>query len=346
MTLPEYEAGWRSQRPSWPGEKSRGAHDLGKGIVCPVFGPRLMARGFCVKKGTLHYWVTQPKNRRLRMAAIDFLNPAPLMWDFEHEPERSLLLDRYLIDYTTPANCALQLKSEEADLGLVPIAALATAPSWLIVPGCTVASLDSVRSILLVVRPAGGVHAVRKIAADTSSLTSVAYTRILFDLFWKTPVKFLAHAPDLEAMLTIADAAMLIGDPALLALEKRELREQRTGERLLYLDLGHEWNSFTGLPWISAVWAVRAEALQTTGMSAEALIHDLQSSRDHGLKHVEDLVREWSGRIAVPAATIRTYLTNNIHYILDDACLRGLQEFFRCSAACGALPSAPPLRFL
>jgi chorismate dehydratase len=299
-----------------------------------------------VKEGTLHYWVTEQQNRRLRMAAIDFLNPAPLMWDFEHEPERRRLLERYAIHSTTPANCARQLESGEADLGLVPVAALATAPSWSIVPGCTIASLDSIRSILLVVRPSGGVHAVRTIAADTSSLTSTVYTRILFELFWKIPIEILAHPPDLEAMLSAADAAMLIGDPALLALEDRELRERRTGERLSYVDLGHEWHKFTGLPWISAVWALRPEALLRTGLSAETLVHDLQASRDRGLKHIEDLVQEWSGRIAVPATTIRDYLTSNIHYVLDEACWRGLQEFYRRAAACGALPAPPDLHFL
>ena len=239
------------------------------------------------------------------MAAIDFLNPAPLMWDFEHEPERSRLLDRYAIAYTTPANCAAQLAAGKADLGLVPIAAYASTPSLVIVPGCAIASLDHVRSILLVVRPENGIAGVRRVAMDDSSLTSCAYTRILFERFWKTPAEFVAYPPDLEAMLAGADAALLIGDPALLALEGRDSREQRTGERLLYLDLAHEWRALTGLPWISAFWALRRDAIDETGTDPETLILDLQQSRDHGLEHVEDLVREWSARIAVPAATIR-----------------------------------------
>jgi chorismate dehydratase len=87
------------------------------------------------------------------MAAIHFLNPAPLMWDFEHEPGRSDLRERYQIGYTTPSRCAAELAAGEADIGLVPVAAYATTPSLLVVPGCTVAALDRVRSIILVVRP-------------------------------------------------------------------------------------------------------------------------------------------------------------------------------------------------
>ena len=284
--------------------------------------------------------------RRLRMAAIAFLNPAPLMWDFEHEPESSSLQQRYQIDYTMPSACAAQLAANEADIGLVPVAAYATTPELRIVPGCAVAALDRVRSILLVVRPPGEIDAVRVVAADTSSRTSFAYTRILFDRLWKVPAVFVPHPPDLERMLAVADAALLIGDPALLALQDKEAREARTGQRLLYLDLAHEWHALTGLPWVSAFWALRPGALEETGMPARELVEDLQSSRDHGMANVEALVAEWATRIAVPAATIRFYLTNNIHYLLDENCLSGLQLFFRYAAECGALPPAPPLNML
>jgi chorismate dehydratase len=280
------------------------------------------------------------------MAAIHFLNPAPLMWDFEHEPERSERRLRYQIGYTTPSGCAEELAAGEADIGLVPVAAHATTPSLMIVPGCTVASLDRVRSIILVVRAQQGIDGVRTVAADTSSRTSYAYTRILFEIFWKVPVDFISLAPDLESMLKVADAALLIGDPALLALEDKDGRLERTGEQLLYLDLAHEWHNFTGLPWISAFWAVRAGAFEETGTSAAQLVRDLQASRDHGLEHLEDLAEEWSTRIEVPRETIRFYLTNNIHYLLDDACLRGLDAFYRLAAECGALPEAPPLTML
>jgi chorismate dehydratase len=280
------------------------------------------------------------------MAAIHFLNPAPLMWDFEHEPRRSDLRERYQIGYTTPSRCARELAAGEADIGLVPVAAHATTPSLLIVPGCAIAALDRVRSIILVVRAGQGISEVRTVAADTSSRTSYAYARILFCTFWKVPAEFVPHPPVLESMLAVADAALLIGDPALLALEDKDAREARTGERLLYLDLAHEWHGFTGLPWVSAFWAVRQGALEETGERVENLVADLQASRDHGLAHVEDLAEEWSERIAVPRDTIRFYLSNNIHYILDEACLRGLDLFYRLAAECGVLPAAPALTML
>lgn len=268
------------------------------------------------------------------------------MWSFEHEPDRSRLAERYALTSDTPAECAAKLASGEADIGLVPAAALASMPSLQVIPGCVIASRDRVRSITLVLREETGIQGVRRVALDTASRTSAAYTRILFARHWKTQPEFVPHAPDLEAMLRVADAALLIGDPALLALEDRRAREQRSGERLLYLDLAHEWHAFTGTVWISAFWGVRPEATGDGRASPAQVIEDFQRSRDAGLIHIDDLSEEWSTRIAVPRATIRTYLSENIWYMLDEACLEGLELFYRYGAECGALPAAPALRFL
>jgi chorismate dehydratase len=283
---------------------------------------------------------------RLRVSAIHFLNPAPLMWSFDHEPERSRLAERYELSSDTPAECAVKLESGDADIGLVPVAALAFQPDLAVIPGCTIASRDAVRSIILVVREEVGIAGVRRVALDTASRTSAAYTRILFALHWKTQPEFVAHPPYLGAMLRKADAALLIGDPALLALEDRIARERRTGERLLYLDLAHEWHRLTGTVWVSAVWAVRPEAIAASAMDAAQVVEDFQDSRDAGLAHIDDLADEWATRIAVPRATIRTYLSDNIWYQLDERCLEGLRLFYRYGVECGALPLQPTLRFL
>lgn len=287
----------------------------------------------------------RPQNHPLRIAAIDYLNPAPLMWDFEHSPMQATLAQRYSIHRTTPANCARELASGQADIGLIPAAAYAHHPELAIIPGCAIASLDRVRSILLVVR-AGALHTVKSVAADTSSRTSLAYAEILFRKYWKpnAPVEFLQHPPNLDLMLANADAALLIGDPALLALEDQPARLSRSGEHLQYLDLAHEWRKHTGLAWVSAFWAVRPESLH--GLSASEVVEDFQHSRDAGLAHTDDLVAEWTPRIAIPPQTIKTYLTQNIHYILDEDCLTGLRGFYQAGADCGVLPPAPHLRLL
>jgi chorismate dehydratase len=294
----------------------------------------------------------------LRVAAISFLNPAPLMWDFEHPPRATELAQRYSLHYTQPSLCADELLAGRADLGLIPIASLA--PDLAIVPGCTIASLDKVRSIQLIIKQRNGKHRsgeqgdgdqlsalenVRTIAADTASRSSLAYAEILFRKFVGTHPTFLPSAADPIAMLQQADAAILIGDPALLALESREQIEAAVGP-CDWFDLAHEWRIRTGLPWVAAVWAARPDALGPSRITSAQLTEDLEASRNHGLLHIDQLVEQWTPRIAIPPATIRHYLSHNIHYILNTDCIRAIELFRQYAAEVGVLPPLPHLRFL
>ena len=284
----------------------------------------------------------------LRVAAISFLNPAPLLYDFEHDPRAAQLREHYSLHYTQPSACAAELAAGTSDLGLVPIAALT--PQLAIVPGCAIASLGQVRSILLLVKnprqlsAANALRQVRNVAADSASLSSVAYARILFEHFHDTRPNFVEQPADPLAMLASADAALLIGDPALIAREHRAEIEAAIDVPLLWLDLAELWRERTGLPWVAAVWAVRPEAL--TAFTPQQLSADLNASRDAGLAHIGQLVAEWTPRIDLPPATIRAYLTQNIHYTLDDDCLRSITLFRSFATQIGILPALPALNML
>ncbi len=279
----------------------------------------------------------------LRVAAIDFLNPAPLMWDFEHAPLAAGLARCYSLHYTQPSQCASELLAGGADLGLIPVAALTS--ELAVVPGCTIASLDEVRSIQLVIKAPFTLETVRTVAADTASRSSLAYAEILFRKFAGNHPELVPAAADPIAMLRRADACILIGDPALLALEAR-VEIEATAGRCQWLDLAREWRGRTGLPWVAAVWAVRPEALGDGAVTASRLVDDLQDSRDHGLAHIDDLVEQWTPRIAIPADTIRQYLTRNIYYVLDEDCIHAVELFRRYAAEYDILPPLSGLCFL
>jgi chorismate dehydratase len=286
--------------------------------------------------------VNSTLHSRLRVAAIRFLNPAPLMWDFEHPPLNAELAQRYDTQWMLPSQCADQLAAGTVDIGLVPIAALGTTPNLRILPGCTIASKGKVRSLLLVRRASRPLATLRSVAADTASRTTVAYARILLHTWQNAGVPFIPMAADLDVMLDRADAAILIGDPALMALEERANRFERTGEELVYHDLAHEWKTLTGLPFVSAVWG-------TTGRSSldAPVSRDLIHSRDHGLANIDALVKQWSAQLPLSEETIRTYLATNIHYVLDEECVEGMRGFFRMAEETGVLPHYElPLRTL
>ena len=286
----------------------------------------------------------------LRVSTISFLNPAPLLFNFEHEPTATPLREHYDVHYTSPSICAAELDSGTADLGLIPIAALT--PELAIVPGCTIASLDEVRSILLLVKNPNHLSAdealkqVRTVAADTASRSSVVYARILFEHFHSTHPTFLDQSADPSTMLQAADAALLIGDPALLAREHRAVIDAAQDYPLLWLDLAHLWRDLTGLPWVAAVWAVRPESLAPASITTQQLITDLTASRDAGLAHIEQLVTECSPRLGFTAENVRTYLTHNIHNTLDPDCLRAIELFRSLAAKINALPPLPILPML
>lgn len=264
----------------------------------------------------------------LRIAAIRFLNPAPLMWDFNHPPLEAELSTRYQLDWMLPSACADALVEQKADIGLVPIATLATNPELKIIPGCTIASKQQVRSLILVRRASMPLDAVRIVAADTASRSTLAYTQTLFKLRG-IDARFVPAAANLNQMLAHADAAMLIGDAALLAIE--EIKRSR--EALLWHDLADLWREATGLAWVSAVWAAGPQ-VKITGQ----LIADLNNSRMHGCTQIDALAEEWCHMLPLTKELIEHYLGENIHYELDAECIDAMRGFFRLAGEQGVLP--------
>ena len=278
--------------------------------------------------------------RRLRISAISYLNTAPLMWDFEHgDPEQNPARD-FDISYTLPSACARELAAGTADIGIIPAAAYAHVPGLAVLPGVAIASRRPVRSILLVSNQP--LEKIRTVALDTSSMTSVALLKILFEKWLGGGRTFTSMPPDIDQMLASHDAGLLIGDPAL----------QIDRSRYVTLDLAEEWIRHTGKPFVFAFWAIRRQALLEDAPRESPPSQDLatifQQSRDHGLEpaSLDHIVKEWSPRLALTEASVRSYLTESIYYQLDPACLEGLQLFYRYAAEIGALPAAPEMRFL
>ncbi len=268
----------------------------------------------------------------LRISAISFLNTAPLMWDFEHgDAARD-----FEIEYTIPSACAAALAANRADIGIIPAFTYAQIPGLVILPNIAIASKDRVRSILLVSRKP--IDQVRTVAADTSSRTSVALLQVLFAKFLGGPRELTPHPPQLEAMLLEHDAALLIGDAAL---------EVPLDAGYHLYDLAHIWHESTGQAFVFAFWAVRLDSLDRKPETLN-LAKVFQQSRDHGLEaqNIDVIAREWSPRLHLTEADIRSYLTENIHYFLDRENHSGLKLFFQYCEELGMIPAAPDLRFL
>jgi chorismate dehydratase len=250
---------------------------------------------------------------------VRFLNARPLLAGLEAGIPAPFA---YRFDTAEPSACADALASGEAVAGLVPVAALPAVPGALALPALGVAARREVRSVLLVARRP--LSEVRTLAAHTASRTSVVLARLLLAERWGSRPRVVAARPPLAAMLEDADAAVLIGDPALAV-------HGRTG--LTEVDLAAAWVEWTGLPFVFAVWGVRPEAPRDVG----AL---LERSFAFALERWAELVPRWADAHGVSREETRTYLGETLSYRLEAAEREGVRAFLERAAGAGLLPAA------
>jgi len=244
----------------------------------------------------------------LRLCSVDYLNSAPLVWGLLHGPSQNL----FDLTFRVPSECAGLVASGAADIGNIPSIEMSR-QNLRMVPGLGVAARGAVRSILLISkRP---LAAIRTLAADSSSRTSVALTRIILSRRYGVEPEFHPHAPDLSSMLENADAALIIGDPA--------LRVDRASLPYLVADLGEEWTAMTGLPMVFAVWAGHERHI------TPEVVEALTESCRFGRAHLDDIVRIDAAARGIPGELAREYLTRHIVNELGPAEYQGLQLYLR-----------------
>ena len=219
------------------------------------------------------------------------------------------------MNFCLPSAVADQLEAGAADIGIVPCAELDRL-GLTFLPDVGIACRGAVRSILLVSRVEPAL--IRTLAADTSSRTSVMLARIVLLQRYGAEPSLVSMKPDLAAMLTVADAALIIGDPA-LGLEPGSLPYN-------VRDLGEEWFGMTGLPMVFAVWA---------GMPARLgpeFRQPFLESCLYGLDRLEEIIAEAPAKHGVRVELARRYLTRHIVFRLGEEEHRGL-ELFRSKVA-------------
>ena len=271
----------------------------------------------------------------LRVSVVQYLNTAPLVWGLERSRAK-----RYELSYATPAACADALRKGQVEVGIIPSIEYQSIPGLKVIPGLAIASERKVESVLLVSK--GPARRARRVALDSSSRTSAALVKILFARQWKTEPEYFEAPPEAATMLAQADAALLIGDPALrLALHGPHAGLSEISNLHIY-DLAEEWWRLTNLPFVFAFWAVRAEAAQPEVAAI------FQKSRDHGLQpeNLAQIAREWAPRVGLSEAEVLTYLTENIDYSLDAENLAALDYFYQYAVDCGVIAAVPPLQFV
>jgi chorismate dehydratase len=312
----------------------------------------LAAEGCRPQKPPLLYWNLQMTSRpvtKLRISIVQYLNTAPLVWSFTNGP----LHGKYDLSFTVPSQCSEDLRTGRADVAIIPAIEYQRIDDLVILPDMAIASKKRVRSLLIISKKP--IEQVKSFALDRSSRSTQALTRILCAEKWGIAPEFFEATPDLAEMLEQADAALLIGDPALrisLGVEKDSHAGAEgqticpaatlgiTSSELLYVyDVVSEWRSLTELPAVLAVWAARRD-VATPGVTADFL-----ASRDFGLSHIPEISNDASIDLELPAPAIETYLRRNIDFSLDSENRRGLDLYYRHAARLGLIPKAKSIEW-
>ena len=261
------------------------------------------------------------RSLELRVGAVAYLNARPLVEGFQSGPAFQLRFD-------PPSRCAELLHAGEIDVGMIPSIEYCRGPEYRIVPGAGITSHGEVASVALFTRKA--LAEVKTIAADTSSRTSNGLLRILCAERFGIQPEFRPMAPDPARMLADCDAALIIGDPA-LHLDPRRFGVEK-------IDLGTEWTTMTGLPFVWAFWAARPSALQH-----EDVLSFLRA-RDRGLHVLDRIADDYCG--PERAARCRAYLRENIQYVLGTPEREGLMRYYALAEKHGLIAAArEPLFF-
>ncbi len=229
------------------------------------------------------------------------------------------------VRYDLPSTCARLLHDSDIDLGLIPSIEYVRGADYAMVPDCAVASDGPVASVaIFTARP---IERVTSLALDTSSRTSVALTQVMTAKYFGIAPRFVDHGPDLEQMVRAADAALLIGDPALFA------DHERLG--LQKIDLGQAWKDMTGLPFVYACWAGHAGAVTPGDVEA------LQHARAEGAAASEAVAAKYFPDDPVKAAIGAEYLRENIQFRLGEREQRGARAVLQTGRRGRRRPGRP-----
>ncbi|MDT3681451.1 MAG: menaquinone biosynthesis protein [Truepera sp.] len=255
-----------------------------------------------------------------RLGIVSYTNVAPLHWSLEPWNESGCEVE---FVYGVPSELNAALADGRIDLTLISsIEFIRRRKELRALPDFSIATLGSVRSVMLFHELPYAELGGASIAVSTDSATSVELLRVLLEGAGMR-ARLVPMAPDLDAMLAVCDAALLIGDAA---LREAVLRRPVNGSVPLVTDLGEEWYRLTRLPFTFAVWASRADH-----RPSQRLVAEFRSARELGLGRLAEVAAEEARKLGLEPGVVQRYLAN-FRYYLEAPDRDGLAAFAALSA--------------
>lgn len=219
------------------------------------------------------------------------------------------------LTFSLPSVCAEELEHGQIDIGLVPVAEIVR-QGLEIVSDVGIACRGAVRSILLFSRVPW--REVRTLAAHAGSRTSVQLACVILRERFDVTPEVTARKPELPAMLETADAALIIGDPA--------LRLAPENNSVACLDLGAEWLALTGLPMVFAAWAGKP------GSANEAVRRLTNESYFFGKERLDEIAAAEYPERGISRDLATQYLRRHIHYEIGAEEQQAIETFIKLAS--------------
>lgn len=254
---------------------------------------------------------------RITIGEIDYANAWPLFKGFEHGAQGLA----YEMIARVPSELNRLLSAGELDLSAISSFSYGKyCDDYVLMPGLSVGSIGRVYSILLFMKEPLEKRKPRKIAVTTTSETSINLLKIIMAMRFEIEPEYVRAEPDLKAMLKDADAALLIGDPAITASWQTE--------GLHVLDLGEQWNTWTGLGMTYAVVAARRSAVEKYGSELRSAYEALLTTKAHNLSDSSPLIQRACTAIGGESSYWETYF-RSLQYDFGDKLQAGLSLYFK-----------------
>ncbi|MBA3313429.1 MAG: menaquinone biosynthesis protein [Planctomycetota bacterium] len=264
-----------------------------------------------------------------RVGAVSYLNSKPLIEGLAERLPAGLALDY-------PSRLAAALKAGDLDVALVPsIEVLQSGGRYEVVSDACVAARGPVLSVKVYFRTPPG--EVKTLSLDEGSRTSAILARVLLSHKYGVepdteplPLEAGKIAASKTIAATSADAILLIGDRAMFPLDE---------QFQTVWDLGDEWLTWTGLPFVFALWAARREDVP------DGLATLLSSTRDYGVASADEIARREATTLGLEPEVAIEYLTKHLHFTLGPAERSGLKLFAQLAQQAGLAPGGNELVF-
>lgn len=227
----------------------------------------------------------------------------------------------------------------EGDLDIAPTSSIIYAENHkdlMILPDFSINALGRTMSILLFSETVDSLDGLegKKVTVPGTSASSSALLRIILGMKG-VDARFVYHEkPDLDSMLADSDAALLIGDQALLA---------NFDKRPVIADLGQEWAELTGKKMVYALWVMTKDVAEREPERIREFYKSLIRSREIAYENMEFLSISLGKELGVSPGFMWRHL-NTLDYNLGEMELTGLEEYYRMAYETGVIPEVPEIR--